>query len=71
MSAPSLLWMSDTIVQGDELRICANIYLKVPLPNPLLRGEGTSIMKLMQLQNQMMLPLPMGEGWGSYLIVDV
>ena len=52
-------------------RICANIYLKVPLPNPLLRGDGTSIMKLMQLQNQMMLPLPMGEGWGSYLIVDV
>lgn len=49
-------------------RICANIYLKVPLPNPLLRGEGTSIMKLMQLQNQMMLPLPMGIGIYTFFI---
>jgi len=43
MATPSPVGMRNIISQGDELRICANIYLKVPLPNPLLRGEGTSL----------------------------
>jgi len=41
MATPSPVGMRNIISQGDELRICANIYLKVPLPNPLLEGEGT------------------------------
>ena len=40
MATPSPVGMRNIISQGDELRICANIYLKVPLPNPLLEGIG-------------------------------
>lgn len=42
-----------------------SIKLKVPLPNPLLTGEGISITKFTQVLNQMTRPLPMGEGWGE------
>jgi len=31
----------------------------------LLEGEGTSIIKVMAVINQIQLPLPMGEGWGE------
>ena len=38
----------------------------LPLPNPLLKGEGISIIEFMLVLNsQWMLPLPVGEGWGE------
>ena len=59
-------WNSDVlermdVVLEDLWRVCSELKQTSPLPSPKRRGN--TIVKLMQVLNQMMLPLTKREGW--------